>query len=111
MLIVIFAFVLYVIDQLRAVLRTLIHGNPFVAENATRIRRVAFAVIIGEFARALIVFAENHYAMTNVAIAGLQFDTWPHMSFRTIIYGLIILVIAEVFRAGTRLDEEQSLTI
>jgi Protein of unknown function (DUF2975) len=33
------------------------------------------------------------------------------MSFRTIIYGLIILVIAEVFRAGTRLDEEQSLTI
>jgi hypothetical protein len=51
MLIVIFAFVLYVIDQLRAVLRTLIHGNPFVAENATRIRRVAFAVIIGEVAR------------------------------------------------------------
>jgi Protein of unknown function (DUF2975) len=103
--------VLYVIDQLRAVLRTLIHGNPFVAENATRIQRVAFAVIIGEFARALIVFAENHYAMTNVAIAGLQFDAWPHVSFRTIVYGLIILVIAEIFRAGTRLDEEQSLTI
>jgi Protein of unknown function (DUF2975) len=25
--------------------------------------------------------------------------------------GLVILVIAEVFRAGTRLDEEQALTI
>jgi hypothetical protein len=25
--------------------------------------------------------------------------------------GVIILVIAEVFRAGTRLDEEQSLTV
>jgi Protein of unknown function (DUF2975) len=110
-LIVILAFVLYVIDQLRAVLRTLIHGNPFVAENAIRIRRVACAVIIGEFARSLIVFAENHYAMTNVAIAGLQFDAWPRVSFGTIIHGLIILVIAEVFRAGTRLDEEQSLTI
>jgi hypothetical protein len=68
------------------------------------IRLVAFAVIIGEFARALIVFAENHYAMTHVAIASLQFDTWPQVSFRTIIYGLIILVIAEVFRAGTLLE-------
>jgi hypothetical protein len=76
-----------------------------------RIRRVACAVIIGEFARSLIVFAENHYAMTSVAIAGLQFDTWPRVSFGTIIHGLIILVIAEVFRAGTRLDEEQPLTI
>ena len=28
-----------------------------------------------------------------------------------IIDGVIILVIAEVFRAGTRLDEEQSLTV
>jgi hypothetical protein len=28
-----------------------------------------------------------------------------------IAHGLFILVIAEVFRVGTRLDEEQSLTI
>jgi hypothetical protein len=28
-----------------------------------------------------------------------------------IVAGLIILVIAEVFREGTRLDEEQSLTV
>src|SRR4029453_5197937 len=98
-LIVILAFVLYVIDQLRAVLRTLIHGNPFVAENAIRIRRGGGAVIMGEFARSLIVFAENH-AMTNVAIAGLQVDTWPRVSFGTIIHGLIILVIAEVFQIG-----------
>jgi hypothetical protein len=110
-LIVILAFVLYVIDQLRAVLKTLIHGTPFVAENAIRIRRVAFAVIIGECARSLLVFTENHYAMTNVVIPGLKFDAWPRLSFWTIIYGLIILVIAEVFRAGTRLDQEQSLTI
>lgn len=37
--------------------------------------------------------------------------TFQHLDFFTIIHGLIILVIAEVFRAGTRLDEDQSLTI
>jgi hypothetical protein len=110
-LLIILAFALFVFGQLRAVFRTLSHGQPFVAANATRIRRVALAVIIGEFARSAIVYAENYYAMTHVTIAGLQFDAWPHVSFMTIGYGLIILVIAEVFRAGTRLDEEQSLTI
>jgi hypothetical protein len=61
--------------------------------------------------RAAIVYAENLYATTHVVLAGVQFDTWPRISFTTIGCGLIILVIAEVFRVGTRLDEEQSLTI
>lgn len=105
------AFMVFVLTQLRAVLQTLIHGNPFVPSNATHIRRIGLAVIVGELAGAAIVYAENYYAMTHVAIAGLQFDDWPRVSFTSIGYGLIILVIAEVFRAGTRLDEEQSLTV
>jgi len=39
--------------------------------------------------------------MTHVAIAGLQFDALPRVSFTTIGHGLIILIIAEVFRTGT----------
>ena len=42
---------------------------------------------------------------------GLRFDARPDFSIMAVFYGLIILVIAEVFRAGTRLDEEQSLTV
>jgi len=111
-LIAVLMFARFVIDQLRAVLRTLIHGsNPFVPENAIRIRRIGFAVLVGELARTAIVFAENSYATTHVAVAGLTFDAWPQFSLTTIGHGLMILVIAEVFRAGTRLDEEQSLTI
>jgi len=110
-LMAILAFAAFVVDQLRAVLRTLIHGNPFVPDNARRIQRIGLAVIVGEIARAALVFVENYYAMTQVSIAGLTFDDWPRLSFTTIGYGLIILIIAEVFRTGTRLEEEQSLTI
>jgi len=110
-LIAVLAFVWYVIGQLRRVFETLIAGNPFVPENAIRIRAVAIAVIVGELARAAVVYAENLYATTHVAIAGVRFDTWPRPSLTTIGLGLIILVIAEVFRLGTRLDEEQQLTI
>ena len=101
----------FVLAQLRAVLKSLVRGNPFVPSNATRLRRIAFAVLIGEFAAAAIVHAENVYAAAHVAIAGLTFDAWPSVDFTSLGSGLIILVIAEVFRAGTQLDEEQALTI
>jgi hypothetical protein len=111
LLIVLLAFVLLAIGQLRAVFRTLRDGRPFVRANATRIRWLACVVIAGEFARSAIVFFENYYAMTHFSAEGLRFMARPDINVFAIINGLIILVIAEVFRAGTRLDEEQSLTI
>ena len=104
------AAVLFVVGQLRAVIRTLRDGRPFVPANATRIRWIGFAVIAGELARAAIIYSTNSYAMT-------YFRQRPavrrpaDLNVVTIVHGLIILAIAEVFRTGTRLDEDQSLTI
>lgn len=106
-----FAAVLFVVGQLRAVFRTLRDGRPFVPANAARIRWIAFAVIAGEIARAAIVYSANSHAMTYFSANGLRFDARPDLNVVTIVYGLIILAIAEVFRTGTRLDEDQSLTI
>jgi hypothetical protein len=111
LLIVWLALALYVLGQLRAVFRTLRDGQPFVPANTTRIRWIALVVIVSELARSAIVFFENYYVMTHFAADGLRFDARPDLNGFAIIHGLIILVIAEVFRAGTRLDEEQSLTI
>jgi hypothetical protein len=102
---------LWALGQLRAVFRTVRDGQPFVRANATRIRRIGFVVIIGELGRAAVVFASNRYAMTNFSAIGLKFDAPPDLHVFTIIHGLIILAIAEVFRAGTQLYEDQSLTI
>ena len=49
--------------------------------------------------------------MTHFAADGLQFMARPDLSVFAIVHGLIILALAEVFRAETRLDEDQSLTI
>jgi hypothetical protein len=102
---------LWVITELTAVLRTVRDGHPFVASNAARVRRIACAVIAGEFARAAIVYFENSYAMAHFSAQGLRFAARPDFGMGAILEGFIILVIAEVFRAGTRLDEEQSLTV
>ncbi len=102
---------LWVLLQLRAVFRTLRDGRPFVAANAMRIRWIGYAVILGEVVQSLVLYGGNAYARTHVAADALRFDAWPRIDVFAIIHGLIILVIAEVFRAGARLDEDQSLTI
>ncbi len=111
-LIVILAFVAYTLAQLQGVLRTLVRDKtPFVPANAARIRWLGLAVIIGSLFVSAIVFVENTWARANLNLPGVTFDALPTIDFGTIFYGLIILVIAEVFRAGTQLDEDQSLTI
>jgi hypothetical protein len=108
---VMLGIVLWGLGQLQAVLRTLRDGQPFVAANAARIRSIALIVIFGELARTALLFAANVYAITHFSASGLRFDAQPDLNIFAIIHGLIILVIAEVFRTGTRLDEDQSLTI
>jgi hypothetical protein len=101
----------WVIGELRAVFRTLRAGQPFVRANAMRIRRVAWAVMLGEAVRATLMWASSSYAMRHFSGSGLRFDASLDLDVATMVNGLIILVIAEVFRAGTRLDQDQSLTI
>ncbi len=102
---------LWVLGQLRGLFRALGNGKPFVPANATRVRRIGWAVILGELAQSAVMFFENYYAMTHFSAVGFTFDARPQVNVFAIINGLIILVIAEVFREGTRLDEDRSLTI
>jgi len=102
---------LWMTAQLQHVLRTVRDGKPFARLNVARLRRIAWVVIAGEFARATIVYVENSYAAAHFTAEGLRFTARPDFSVLAILEGLIILVIAEAFRVGTRLDEDQSLTV
>lgn len=104
-------FMLWVLSQLSAVFQSLRDGHPFVPQNAMRIRWIGYAVMLGEVARAVVTFATTRFVAGHFSAPGLRFDAMPDLSVMTLVHGLIILVIAEVFRAGTRLDEDQSLTI
>jgi hypothetical protein len=105
------ALILWALGQLRAVLRTLRDGKPFAPANALRIRRIAWLAIVGELVRSAVVFFENRYAVTHFVSEGLHFSARPEVNVFAIVNGLIILVVAEVFRIGSRLDEDQSLTV
>jgi hypothetical protein len=102
---------LWVLTQLRHIFQSLSRGLLFIPENARRIRWVGFTVIFGEFARAALVYFWSYYTSLHFTANGLRFVASTDFNGITIVGGLAILVIAEVFREGTRLHEDQSLTI
>jgi hypothetical protein len=102
---------LWVLGQLRAIFRTLRDGRPFVPANAVRIRRIAFVLIGVELVRFGVEAAFNQAWAARTAGAGLHFTVIPSLSGYAFVQGLILLAVAEVFRAGTALEADQSLTI
>ena len=106
-----FGYMLWIVTQLRYVFRSLSRGLPFVLANARRVRCVGLAVILGELGRAAIVYFWSYYTSLHFLADGLRFAASVDVNPIPIVAGLAILVIAEVFQEGARLQEDQSLTI
>jgi hypothetical protein len=102
---------LWVLRQLRHVFRTLSDGQPFVKANVTRIRSIGFALIAGECIRAGVIFFWSSSTAGLFTANGMHFVPVADLNFSAIFSGFVILVIAEVFREGAALRQDQSLTI
>ena len=103
--------IMWVLYQLRAVFATLRAGTPFVGANAIRIRWIGIAIIAGEVLKSFVVGLEHYYVMTHFASDGLIFGTSFEIQGVTIIVGFTVIVISEVFRMGTLLEQDQPLTV
>jgi len=104
-------FVLWILAELAALCRSVRDGQPFAPINARRIRRLALALVLAEVTRALIVYAAQAYVAAHFGASHLRFTAPVYVNSRAIVSALILLVLAEVFRTGTELDADQSLTI
>jgi hypothetical protein len=107
----VFGLALWVMLELRAVLRTLDAGQPFVAANAIRIRHIAYAILLGEAGRLLLAVAGRAWLKTHLVAPDWKFDAWPSINVIALAASALIFVIAEVFREGARIEEEQALTV
>jgi len=106
-----FSVLVVVIYQLRKIFRSLAGGTPFSLENASRIRLIGLFVIFGELAESLVVFACQLYVKSAFLTSGLEIKAGVDLEISAIFAGLVLLVIAEVFRLGAELQEDRELTV
>lgn len=105
------ALALWVLAELAALCRSVRDGTPFVPINAVRIRRLAIALVLAQAWHAASSFFAHAYVAAHFAGDHVRFSAWPDVDGLAIISALILFVLAEVFRVGTRLDEDQALTV
>jgi hypothetical protein len=106
-----FAISLGITFLLRKIFDSLTANNPFVVENAHRLRQIALLIIMIApltFMRDSFV---NWYLRQNFVLEGSSIQTHLTIDLKTIFIGLLLLIIAEIFRIGARLKEEQELTV
>lgn len=103
----------YILFLIRKIVMTVYSGNPFVAENARRMRIVAIVIIFAP----LLLDVLSRFAVSSL----LQGRSFPGLVLMNhgigeqnsilIPFGLLLFVISEVFRIGVTLKEENDLTI
>jgi hypothetical protein len=105
------ATTLAVLHQLRRIVATMSAGTPFVEANARRLRFVGLTVIVYELVTVCMKLALSLWAARNIAVRGLTVRWVFNPRIEVLLFGALILLIAEVFRVGTRLQHDHDLTI
>ena len=100
----------YVFYLLRAVLKDILQGDPFATENAPRIRRIGYVVLLLAFLRPTV-----EYIAANEIIRNLRID--PALGLpspfkaESILISLLFLTLAHVWSYGIELKRDQELTV
>jgi hypothetical protein len=103
------AFFLWIIYHLRKLLTTVKQGNPFEKRNPVWIRHIAYGFFFWIPFQVIETIWYKGFSYT------FKTDYWFGVLFFHIMMplfiGMVILIIARVFEAGVRMQQDQSLTI
>lgn len=102
---------LFLLKQFRSILDTVEAGDPFVPENVGRIRRIGLLVILGAFFHPLSMGCFSALTDALFVVEGIDLSVRFSLNVSAFVAGLSLLVLSEIFRYGTTMREEQSLTI
>lgn len=113
------AFALFVLMLFSArliikILKTVRDNSFLLIENALRLRWIALLGIAILFADKIMSYTIANYLSRHIEYSGVKFtgiNTYIIQNVDSIFSSLFLLVIAEVFRIGAKLKEEQELTI
>lgn len=105
------SLVLLVLRQLRALVAEAVARSPFGARSAGRVRLIGAAIIVAELTRALVVLIGSLWAQAHIHIPGVGFRADFPVQITGLGAGVLVVLLAEVFRIGAVLQRDQDLTI
>lgn len=102
---------LIIVGRLRRLFDSFTSGEPFRRENADHLRVIWITMLAMEIARYALLAVIGAVVVTLGAPDGAEANFNVSVDFSTWMSIAILIVLAEVFREGARMKEEQELTI
>ncbi|MFK7813658.1 MAG: DUF2975 domain-containing protein [Maribacter sp.] len=109
-----FACVLLITYLIIKMLRDAQDGTLLVLKNAIRLRYISLLLIVALARDKILIMISSNYLRDKIELPGLEFYDFNPYSFENwkyIFLFLFLLIIAEAFRLGAQLKEENDLTI
>ncbi len=102
---------LYVTFLLKKILRSLSSGIPFTLENSKRIRYISYIIMLTPAVVLVLDLVSLYWFQPSDSIQNGKVIFLPGFDLITLFLGLVIFIIAEVFKVGYEIQEEQKLVI
>lgn len=109
-----YAFVLLLIYLIIKMLKDAQNGSFLVNKNAIRLRNIALLNIAILLIEKINIIVSSNYLREKIELPGLEFydfNPYTFANWKYIFLFLFLLIIAEAFRLGAQLKEENDLTI
>jgi hypothetical protein len=103
--------IVLIIYQLRKIFETLVNENPFVEDNAKRLKNIGIFVILTSIVQTILQSYVGKNLVQAIRSPHVQIRTMIEFDMVVIFLGVIFIVLAEVFKIGAKMKEEQDLTV
>jgi len=107
--VLVFAGIATITYQLKVIFSNFSNNLPFNELNISRIRNIAFVLMAYSILQWVVNIGVNQILIRNINWKHMQLTYSFNISF--MIMGILLIIVAEVFKLGTSLEEEKNLTI
>lgn len=102
---------LWAIALLRRILATTARGFPFDPLNPRRLNVLGWIIITASLLSSLLQYLASRWILSEVTVTTIAVSPLIESNKEWIVCGLLVLVLAAIWRQAVRIAEEQSLTV
>lgn len=102
---------LWAVNLLREILATTVKGRPFDPVNPRRLSTLGWIIISASVATSLLQYFASKWILSRVEILSVPTSPSIQSNKEWIVCGLLVLVLAAIWKEAVRMAEEQSLTV
>lgn len=112
---IVMLFVLALIYQMRKIFASLTENKPFTLENSRRIRIMGILTLVGSVVYSSIGSAIGSWFFVDIFnrldIPDLKITIAYQLNLESLFFGVVLLILSEIFRRGCELQEQVDLTV